>query len=66
MYMYNLYFRTLQHSTHIVLDEIHERDLLSDFMMIILKDILPVRPDLKIILMSATLKPEQFKAYFSE
>lgn len=56
---------TLQHSTHIVLDEIHERDLLSDFMMIILKDILPVRPDLKIILMSATLKPEQFKAYFN-
>ncbi|KAJ8301741.1 hypothetical protein KUTeg_020728 [Tegillarca granosa] len=55
----------LKHTTHIVLDEIHERDLLSDFLMIILKDILPVRPNLKIILMSATLRSEQFSAYFN-
>ncbi|OPL33377.1 hypothetical protein AM593_04156, partial [Mytilus galloprovincialis] len=58
--------RSLIRASHIIIDEIHERDLLSDFLMIILKDLLPKRPDLKIILMSATLNAEQFSKYFTK
>ncbi|XP_064611599.1 ATP-dependent DNA/RNA helicase DHX36-like [Liolophura sinensis] len=54
----------LLRASHIVLDEIHERDLLSDFLIIILKDILPRRSDLKLVLMSATLNAEMFSQYF--
>ncbi|XP_047107788.1 ATP-dependent DNA/RNA helicase DHX36-like isoform X1 [Schistocerca piceifrons] len=50
--------------SHIVLDEIHERDIISDFVMTILKDVLPRRPDLKLVLMSATLNAESFSRYF--
>ncbi|TRY69262.1 hypothetical protein TCAL_13343 [Tigriopus californicus] len=50
--------------SHIVLDEIHERDLQSDFLITVLKDILPRRADLKVILMSATLNAELFSRYF--
>ncbi|XP_059141900.1 ATP-dependent DNA/RNA helicase DHX36-like [Physella acuta] len=55
----------LNRATHVVIDEIHERDLQSDFLMIILKDLLPLRPDLKVILMSATLNAEMFSQYFN-
>ena len=58
--------RLLNRTTHIILDEIHERDLLSDFLMIVLKDILQRRPDLKLILMSATLNAEAFSEYFGK
>ncbi|XP_064642858.1 ATP-dependent DNA/RNA helicase DHX36-like isoform X2 [Lineus longissimus] len=56
----------LTHASHIILDEIHERDLHSDFLMIIMKEILPKRPDLKLILMSATLNAEQFSQYYGQ
>lgn len=51
-------------TSHIILDEIHERDVLSDFLLIIVRDLLPKRPDLKLILMSATLNSEMFSSYF--
>ncbi|KAL4226527.1 ATP-dependent DNA/RNA helicase dhx36 [Mactra antiquata] len=54
----------LHKATHIILDEIHERDLLSDFLIIILRDVLKKRKDLKVILMSATLNAEAFSKYF--
>ena len=50
--------------SHIFVDEIHERDINSDFLLIILKKILAFRPSLKIILMSATLNAAMFAAYF--
>lgn len=50
--------------THIIVDEVHERDMLCDFLLIILKDILKVREDLKVILMSATLDRENISTYF--
>jgi ATP-dependent RNA helicase DHX36 len=50
--------------SHIILDEIHERDIMSDFLITILKDLLPTRPNLKVILMSATLNADQFSRYF--
>ncbi|MGH0138853.1 UNVERIFIED_CONTAM: hypothetical protein FKN15_027054 [Acipenser sinensis] len=50
--------------SHIVLDEIHERNLQSDVLITIMKDLLKFRDDLKIILMSATLNAEKFSKYF--
>jgi len=42
----------------------HSFSFLSDFLLIVLKDLLPRRPDLKLILMSATLNAELFSSYF--
>ena len=47
-----------------MLDEIHERNLQSDVLLIIVKDLLALRDDLKVILMSATLNAEKFSKYF--
>ena len=49
--------------THIVLDEVHERTIDSDFLLIILKKLMVKRPGLKLILMSATVKAEKFSRY---
>jgi HrpA-like RNA helicase len=50
--------------SHIFVDEVHERDKLTDFLLIILRDILPTRPDLKLVLMSATINADLFSKYF--
>ncbi|KAK0141144.1 ATP-dependent RNA helicase DHX36 [Merluccius polli] len=50
--------------SHLVLDEIHERNLQSDVLLVIVRDLLAIRPDLKVILMSATLNAEKFSKYF--
>ncbi|XP_026171488.1 ATP-dependent DNA/RNA helicase DHX36 [Mastacembelus armatus] len=50
--------------SHLVLDEIHERNLQSDVLLIIVKELLNFRDDLKIILMSATLNADKFSKYF--
>lgn len=52
--------------THIIVDEVHERSEESDFLLLILRDLLPLRPDLKIILMSATLNANLFSNYFKQ
>lgn len=44
----------------------HERDRASDFLLIILRDVLPLYPHLKLILMSATLEKELLGLYFPE
>ena len=46
------------------MDEVHERSEESDFLLLILRDLLPSRPDLRVILMSATLNSSLFCAYF--
>ena len=48
-----------------VILQVHERDINTDFLLILLRDLLPKRPDLKVILMSATLNAEQFSEYFN-
>ncbi|XP_047449479.1 ATP-dependent DNA/RNA helicase DHX36 [Mugil cephalus] len=50
--------------SHLVLDEIHERNLQSDVLLIIVKNLLRLRDDLKVVLMSATLNAEKFSRYF--
>ncbi|RZC78951.1 hypothetical protein C5167_003174 [Papaver somniferum] len=56
--------RNLDGITHVFVDEIHERGMNEDFLLIVLKDLLPRRPDLRLILMSATLNAELFSNYF--
>ncbi|XVF16782.1 hypothetical protein REPUB_Repub10bG0061900 [Reevesia pubescens] len=50
--------------THIIMDEIHERDCFCDFMLAIIRDILPSYRHLRLVLMSATLDAERFSQYF--
>lgn len=50
--------------SHIIVDEVHERSVDSDFLLIVLRDLLPNRPDLKLVLMSATLNANRFSEYF--
>ncbi|XP_017146133.1 putative ATP-dependent RNA helicase DHX57 [Drosophila miranda] len=50
--------------SHVIVDEVHERSEESDFLLLILKNILRERKDLKVILMSATLNASLFSNYF--
>jgi ATP-dependent helicase HrpA len=49
----------------IIIDEAHERSLNIDFLLGILKRVLPRRPDLKLIISSATLDVERFSSFFN-
>ncbi|KAJ5803232.1 uncharacterized protein N7503_005682 [Penicillium pulvis] len=50
--------------SHVVVDEVHERSLDTDFLLALLRDVLKHRKDLKVILMSATLDANIFMSYF--
>ena len=48
----------------VVLDEVHERHLTTDFLLGILKSLLKVRREMKLVLMSATINIHMFAEYF--
>ncbi|KAK4050892.1 putative ATP-dependent RNA helicase ucp12 [Microbotryomycetes sp. JL221] len=54
----------LQGVSHIFIDEVHERSVDSDFLLLELRDILKRNPNIKVILMSATINQKQFSDYF--
>ncbi|MGH0173909.1 UNVERIFIED_CONTAM: hypothetical protein FKN15_009502 [Acipenser sinensis] len=54
----------LDRVSHVIVDEVHERSVQSDFLLIILKEILRKRSDLHLILMSATVDCDKFSNYF--
>ncbi|HEY8856960.1 MAG TPA: ATP-dependent RNA helicase HrpA [Rugosibacter sp.] len=54
----------LRHYDTLIIDEAHERSLNIDFMLGYLKQLLPKRPDLKVIVTSATLDAKRFSQHF--
>ncbi|MFC8303103.1 ATP-dependent RNA helicase HrpA [Specibacter sp. NPDC057265] len=57
--------RLLRKYSVIIIDEAHERSLNIDFILGYLRQILPKRPDLKVVITSATIDPERFASHFA-
>lgn len=57
--------RTLAQYQVLIVDEVHERHLHCDFLLGVLRTLMAERPDLRLILMSATINIKLFSDYFS-
>lgn len=55
----------LESLTHVLVDEVHERSVETDFLLLLLREIAARRPSIRIVLMSATLDANKFAEYFS-
>src|SRR5699024_2604819 len=58
--------RDLRRYDTLIIDEAHERSLNIDFILGYLRQLLPRRPDLKVIITSATIDPDRFAAHFAQ
>ena len=58
--------RLLDQYDTLIIDEAHERSLNIDFLLGYLKRLLPRRPDLKLIITSATIDPQRFSRHFGD
>ncbi|MEV4190700.1 ATP-dependent RNA helicase HrpA [Streptomyces toxytricini] len=58
--------RELRAYDTIIIDEAHERSLNIDFLLGYLSQLLPRRPDLKVVITSATIDPERFSRHFGD
>src|SRR5580692_3885801 len=58
--------RDLRRYDTLIIDEAHERSLNIDFILGYLRQLLPRRPDLKVIITSATIDPERFAEHFKD
>ena len=56
--------RMLSNYDTIIIDEAHERSLNIDFLLGYLRNLLPQRPDLKVVITSATIDPDKFSRHF--
>eukprot|EP00795_Rhopilema_esculentum_P010875 gene10875-19698_t len=52
--------------SHIIIDEIHERDINTDFLLVVVQDMVTTYPQLRVILMSATIDTSLFADYFGK
>ena len=52
--------------SHVVVDEIHERDINTDFLLVMLRDMVNAFPDMRVVLMSATVDTSMFAEYFGK
>ncbi|KAL6091059.1 hypothetical protein STEG23_027253, partial [Scotinomys teguina] len=50
--------------SHVIVDEIHERDINTDFLLVVLRDVVLAYPEVRIVLMSATIDTTMFCEYF--
>jgi len=58
--------RFLEQYDTLIIDEAHERSLNIDFLLGYIKQLLPKRPDLKVIVTSATIDPQRFSRHFND
>ena len=51
--------------SHVIVDEVHERDINTDFLLILLQRLLGKNHRVKVVVMSATVNSERFSQYFN-
>lgn len=50
--------------SHVIVDEVHERDINADFLLILLKMLVKKSHEIKVVVMSATVNSDKFSQYF--
>jgi HrpA-like RNA helicase len=56
----------LEHVSHLIIDEVHERDINCDVVLALVKELLRRNPRLRVVLMSATMQSNMFATYFGD